>query len=422
MQTYNTAPQHSNIMDEIKGGLGKITNGYKSNLLKYAYQRNPDSLLDETLLFIWALMLIACTFTIGYGGYYHYKMLQSAFGVGLLSVIGSFAVFVALEVAKVYMGLVFVRMLFSGIFSRRSTAPIYRALFTAGIGFIVVMAFMWSINISTKGVSMVNASTKTGEMYQAQTFTPPPSVAVLDEQIAAIEISKKAGANSIWEGVTTKQGLRVIKDNTKLQTQLVEQKAAILTAARMQFDSAQTVTKKEIIATATLLTDYGGKAEWAQVVLILLIVLFEFINYENNRAAQPQTAKLRAIDTAHTTQPHSPGFSHNQIGFKLPDTAGQTLVSQATQPTQQVLTQPPDTATQHSHTTTVIMAPSIDISLVKNQCRTYYARSVKPSSFPETREANKGKYLEFRQTLEITGHTVTELENGFLEIEKTVTA
>lgn len=406
-------------MDEIKSGLGRWQNGYKANLLKYAYQRNPDSLLDETLLFIWALMLIACGFTVAFGGYYHYNMLQNAFGLGVWSVVGSFVLFVALEIAKVYLGLVFTRSLFSMLWYR----SIYRALFTLGVGLIVVVAFAWSIGISTKGVAQVNSMTNTSEMYQAQTFTPPPSVAALDAQIVDLETAIKAGAKATWKGSTTQQGLKVIQDNTKLKKQLLEQKTAMLTAAQMQFDSIQANTKKEINATATLLTDYGGKAEWAQVVFILLIVLFEFINYENNRATQPAPGNIRHINTAtqpNPTQPTQRPFSQNAIGFPLPNTAAKTLVSQATQPTQQAPTQPPDTATQHSHTTTVIMAPSVDLSQVKNHCREYYKRSLKPSSDPDTRERNRVKYMEFRKTLELAGFEVKELNDGFLDIQTQV--
>lgn len=401
-------------MEEIRTGLGRWQNGYKANLLKYAYQRNPDSLLDETLLSIWALMLLACGFTIAFGAYYHYQMLQNAFGVGVWSVVGSFAVFLALEIAKIYFGLVFTRSLFSGLWWK----SIYRAMFTLLIGLIVVVAFKWSIGISTKGVSQVNLLNKTTELYQSQQFTPPPSVAIIDEQIAALEVAVRAGAKATWKGSTTQQGLKTISTNTKLKSDLIAQKSAIIAAAQSQFDSLQQIGKAEISATATLLTDYGGKAEWAQIVFILLIVLFEFINYSNNRATQPDNVRqLHTVTQPTPPQPTQRPFSTNTIGFKLPDTKAETLVSQATQPTQSPPTQPPT----HQHTTTVVVAPSVDLSQVKNHCREYYKRSVKPSSDPDTRERNRGKYLEFRRTLELAGFEVTELENGFLDI-KTVAA
>ena len=279
-------------MDELRNGLTSIKSGYKANLLKYAYQRNPDSLLDETLLFIWALMAIACTFTVAYGGYYHYTMLQSAFGIGIWSVVGSFVVFIAIEIAKIYLGLVFTRSLFSMLWYK----SLYRLFFTLLLGFIVVVAFNWSITISTKGVASVNALAHKTEMYQNAPFTPPPSIVEIDRQIAALEVSDGAAAQSKWKNTTTVPAVRLLRENSKTRTALIEQKNALLIAAQSQHDSLQFLQKTEIAATATLLTDYGGKAEWAQVVLILLIVLFEYINYNNNRDAMQEPVPIPLKD------------------------------------------------------------------------------------------------------------------------------
>lgn len=286
--TAYASERPSNIMDELRQGLTSIKTGYKANLLKYAYQRNPDSLLDETLLFIWALMAIACAFTVAYGGYYHYSMLQSAFGVGIWSVVGSFVVFIALEIAKIYLGLVFTRSLFSMLWYK----SIYRFLFTALLGFIVVVAFTWSINISTKGVASVNALAKQTDLYQSKPFTPPPSVAEIDRQIAGLGTVDQAAAGSTWRGVTTERAVKLMRENGKTRSELLAQKSALLATAQAQHDSLQTVLKTEITNTATLLTDYGGKAEYATIVLLLLIVLFEFINYHNNKAQAAEAAAL----------------------------------------------------------------------------------------------------------------------------------
>lgn len=275
-------------MEELRQGLTSIKSGYKANLLRYAYQRNPDSLLDETLLFIRALMLIACAFTIAYGGYYHYSMLQNAFGVGIWSVLGSFVIFIAIEIAKIYLGLVFTRSMFSMLWYK----SVYRFLFTALLGFVVVVAFNWSINISTKGVASVNALAKQTDLYQSAPFSPPPSVAEIDKQIAALGVVDEAAAGSKWRGVTTVPAVRLMKENGKTRSDLIEQKNALLANAQAQHDSLQNVQKAAITSTTALLTDYGGKAEYAQIVLILLLVLFEFINYHNNKGTQEDTAKV----------------------------------------------------------------------------------------------------------------------------------
>lgn len=417
MQINNKSSEHRNIMDDFRDAKSSIINGYRSNLLKYAYQRNPDSILDETLLGIWALMVVSMLFTIGFGAYFHWQMFQSAFNVGLVSVFGSFLVFIVLEITKVFFGLVCVRGLFSGLTFR----SFHRFAFMVLVGLVSVFAFRWSIDISTKGIAQVNSYVKQTELTNTSVFTPPPSIAALDAQIAALETSKKAGAKATWKGRTTQQGLSVISDNTALQAKLVEQRNAEMLAARAAFDEAQGLAKNQIAATATLLTDYGGKAEWVQVICIFLIVLFEIINWSINKPTgptQPQYKDLTQLATQSPYRGNTIGFRQQHSEAKNSETACDTSnTAHTTQPYNRA-TQHSDTGPPHSHTTQVVLAPSVDLSQVKNHCRTYYARSIKPTSDPETRERNRQKYLEFRQTLEIAGHEVVELENGTLDIRK----
>lgn len=417
MQINNKSTDNRNIMDEFRDAKNGLINGYRANLLKYAYQRNPDSILDETLLGIWALMGVSILFTVGFGAYYHWAMFQSAFEVGIISVVGSFLVFIVLEITKIFFGLVCIRGLFSGLTFR----SFHRLAFMVLVGFVSFFAFRWSIDISTKGIAQVNSYLKQTELTESTSFVPPPSIAALDAQIAALESSKKAGAKATWKGRTTQQGLGVIADNTALQSKLVEQREKEMAAARAAFEESQNLEKTQIAATATLLTDYGGKAEIVQIVCLFLIVLFEIINWQKNKPTQPTQPVYKDLthgDTVALNVKRPIGFQqghtaaqHNEKPCDTSDTA--VLTHRHNPPTQHSDTSPPN-----RHTTTVIVAPSVDLSQVKNHCREYYRRSLKQTSDNDTRERNRGKYLEFRTTLELAGHTVTELENGFLDIKK----
>ncbi|MEO1257995.1 MAG: hypothetical protein AAFZ15_04330, partial [Bacteroidota bacterium] len=138
-------------MEDLSKRLGKVTAGTRKGLQQLAYQQDPDNLLYGAFLGLWALLVIAMAFTVAFGAYYHYQILQDAFGVGTVSVIGSFAVFIVLEIAKVFFGLHFCRSFLSMLWWRSW----YRGLFTLGIGLIVAVAFRWSIGLSTNVLAVV---------------------------------------------------------------------------------------------------------------------------------------------------------------------------------------------------------------------------------------------------------------------------
>lgn len=396
----------SNIMEEIRSTFGRLSTGYKTNLLKYAYQRDPHSILDETLLAIWVLLALAVCFTVGFGFYYHYSMLQSAFGAGVWATVGSFAIFVVVEIVTVFFGLALTRLLFSLLWWR----SFLHLFFLSGLALITVVGFAWSIRISTKGVAQVNESLKTARLYESQTFTPPSHLEDIDKEINRLEEAKRAGAASTWRGRTTREGLAVISENAAMQKTLIERREKEMTAARMQFDSLQAVQRAQITSTATLLADYGGKAEYAKIILIFLIVCFEYINWRKNKPdASPATqAGTQYKDlTQQAAKPDPTIWNERKIGFQIPSKqpAQHNITACDTSNTTQH-----STATQHSNTTqtTVIVAPSEDVTKLKNYARTYYERSLKPTSNPETKQANREKYLEYKSLLEIAGFTVLE--------------
>lgn len=283
MQSYPIKSTPANLMEDLSMRLNRVTEGARKNLQKLAYQRDPDSLLDEALIGMWLLLIIAMAFTVAFGAYYHYQILQNAFGVGMISVAGSFLVFIVLEIAKVFFGLHFCRAFLSMLWWR----SLYRFLFTCGIGFIVVMAFMWSIKISTKGVAEVNQNLKSAAIFESQEFSPPPTIADIDARIAELDQAKQAGARSTWKGRTTQKGIEVIQSNTELQKNLLSQRETLMAAAMAQHDSIQAIRLLEVRNSANMLTDYGGKAEYATMLLLFLIVILELINYEKNKHETP---------------------------------------------------------------------------------------------------------------------------------------
>ena len=263
-------------MEDLSRRVGRVTAGARKNLQQLDYQQDPDRLLDGAVFGLWALLIIALAFTVAFGSYYHYQVLQDAFGVGLVSVIGSFAVFIVLETAKVYFGLHFCRSFLSMLWWKSW----YRGLFTLGTGTIVAVAFWWSIGISTMGVAEVNRSVRSAVVLEEEPFTPPPSIAAIDKRLDAIDDAKEAGARSTWRGRTTQKGVAVIQSNTELQQVLLSQRETLMATALARHDSLRAIRLTEVRSASDMLTEYGGKAEYATMLLLFLIVLLEFINFE----------------------------------------------------------------------------------------------------------------------------------------------
>lgn len=269
-------------MTDLSEKLGRLTQGIKGNFINLAYQRDPYSLYDELLIGKLVILYLSVAFTLALGAYYHYNIFENAFGWAKASAIGSFALLVVIEVAKVFFGLHLCRSFFSGLWFK----SLYSFLFMLGIGFIVTVAFQWSINITTKAVGELNRMAKTTEIYMAEDFVAPPSIAEIDKRLSALDAAKEAGARSTWKGRTTKEGIGVIAENTELQKELLSQRSLIMNRAMAQHDSVQAILKAEVGNTSKVISDYGGKAEYATMLMIVLVVLFEFINYEKNKAKE----------------------------------------------------------------------------------------------------------------------------------------
>ena len=286
MQSYSNSVTYPNIMEEAAGWFSRWAEGNRRNLFKLAYRRDPDSIMDELLIGFWIVLFLAVIVTTSFGFFYHYQIFKSLSGTATVGVMASFLFLIVVEFCKVFFGLHFARAFFNMLWFKSW----YRLLFTVGVGAIVVGAFHWSIFISTKGISQINNSLKSGEIYKAAAFAPPSSIDEIDRQLSELDKAKEAGAKATWRGRTTQGGIDVIKSNTELQRTLLEQRALILETERSRHDSLTVTMVAEAAATSTLLTDYGGKAEYITMLLIVLIVLFEVIIYDKNKeeeAPQP---------------------------------------------------------------------------------------------------------------------------------------
>ena len=269
-------------MIDLSEKLGFLTKGLKANFLNLAYQRDPHSLYDELLIGKTIILYISVIFTLALGAYYHYHIFENAFGMARVSAVGSFALLLVIEITKVFFGLHLCRSFFSMLWWR----SLYSFLFMIGIGYVVFVAFQWSIDITTKSVAELNRAAKTTTIYQEQEFVPPPSIAAIDVRLGALDAAKEAGAKSTWKGRTTQGGIKVIEQNTELQKSLLEQRQMIMNGAMARHDSIQAILIAEVGNTSKVISDYGGKAEYATMLMIVLVVLFEFINYERNKAKE----------------------------------------------------------------------------------------------------------------------------------------
>lgn len=404
-------------MQEIKGVANKLILGQKA---EKAYQRDPSSIMDETLLSMWGLLILCILFTVGFGYYFHFQNLKTSFETPIWAAIGSFGIFVVIEIVTVIFGLALARILFSGLWFRSFLHLSFMVL----MGFLTVAGFRWSINISTQGVARVNEMSKKTSLYQEEKFMVPPSVEEIDRKIAEMEAGKRAGAKSTWKGRTTKEGLALISEINSLQKGFLAQREAEMKNATARFDSMQTVKLKQIQGAATLLADYGGKAEYAKIILILLIVIFEFINWRKNTqdpptqqsATQHPPTQQPATQQQPTQNPIVWNETKRPIGFAITHTPCDTS-SVATQPPTQSPPKQPPTQPAHSQSIQVVLTPSEDISKVKNYARVYFQRSRKQSSSPETIRENQEKYLQYKRILEIAGYTISEYpETGMLKI------
>lgn len=289
-------------------------------MMDVAVLDNPAHIFDNLILPTKLLLAVAIIVTLCFGGYYHYEIFTGAFDASAAGVVGSLVWFVVIEVAKVYLGSKLVLLIFSGG-AFESWAKFVGTTLIAGI---VTYAFWLSIQISTRQIAEVNTTSRTTEMIRQETFSPPPSIAELDRQIAEVESAIVTAKKSTWRGKPTAEGLTIIDKSTALKLQLSAQRQAEMEAARSEHAQLTAALGVQIQLNAAQLKIYGGVAEAATIFLLLLLGLFVRISYEENKKLlQEDTPPARrSYDrvTEAEPQPETENSIWNNrppIGFKI---------------------------------------------------------------------------------------------------------
>lgn len=309
----------SNVFGQIRNYWDEL-NSRENAMVRTAYLSNPDQIYDDFLLPTRIMLLIAIGVTLAFGGYYHYHIFRSAFGLGAAAILGSLLWFVVIEISKVYLGLRVARSISSGACWSSFT----KLIFTTIILVIVTGAFWLSIEISTKSVAAVNEMLRQEELVNQKTYTPPPSVADLDKQIAAAEAMSAKAQKSTWRGRPTTEGLSAMKQAETTKQALLRQKETLLQQSRSDYEAKLNLAKTEIAASSKQLAAYGGIAEYATILLIVLLALLERISFEHNTNARvsPKQTQQQAVSTNPYTAEQGKSLSNfsdnRRIGFALP--------------------------------------------------------------------------------------------------------
>lgn len=411
--------QSKNFLTQLSTILRKANTNYS----QVAYYKNPDSLLDKGIILLWILAGFTLLLTGSFGIYYHKTIFLSSFG-GWSFIAGLFSIslFVIAEIMKVFAGLTFLRLLFTGAW--------YKSLAHVGITIvfaaIVGGAFFWSYHVSSEATSKLTEDLKTSDIYRANEFDAPTLTSDIQNKLNDIQAEK----NSLKKQ-TNKSGeilwpaLQAINKLTEQEIKLQDEKALILDQSKNRASNIISAEIGIVKRAALQLAEYGGKSEILLAIVLIGIALIETIAYQNNLqhfqttpdktpAKQPDTTPAKQPEdfskqlfaaTAQTSK-HN-GSILNQtgatIGFKMPVASvsnnAESVVKQGKQAKQQPV----------SNTQTVVktLVANSDLTYLKQLAQTHYKRSL--NSATETARAdNKQKYLEEKQLLETAGITVTE--------------
>jgi hypothetical protein len=316
----------SNVFRQL-GDFWQKMNSKENAMVRTAYLDNPDQVYDDFLLPTRIMLGLAVFVTLAFGGYYHYHIFKSAFGLGAAAILGSLLWFLVIEITKVYFGLRVARSISSGACWSSFT----KLIFSSIIMLIVTGAFWLSIEISTKSVAAVNMMLRQEQLLTHETFSPPPGIAELDKQIAAAEVMSAKAQKSTWRGRPTTEGLSAMRQAETTKQTLLRQKDELMSTARQDFEAKRQLSQNEITASSQQLAAYGGIAEYATILLIILLALLERISYEHNkgkvgnsqegathRVSPKQPGKQAIPSNPYTERGQSLPFSDNRIGFRLP--------------------------------------------------------------------------------------------------------
>lgn len=255
-------------------------------MLRTIQRRKSGTYLDEVIIAVKILIFAAFLVTAAFGIAFHYNIFLNASGKAVVGIAMSCLFFLAIEICKIFFGLHFVHAIFNMVWWK----SLYKLLFTLIMGAIVFGAFKWSIHISTKGVASINESLHKGEIFRQSEFATPQSIHDIDAQLEKFENAKVAGSRSTWKGRPTQEGLAIMQSNTDLQKDLVKQRNLLMVAAMARHDSLTNVMRNEVVNTSSTLLEWGGKAEYATMFFLLLLVVAQNIYYDKLEKEQGKKA------------------------------------------------------------------------------------------------------------------------------------
>lgn len=273
-------------MQEVSGWFESLVAWHRQAFLDLSSEREPDDALPKMLVAFWMLIILCVCVCTAFGVAYHYAIFKSVTGSSVWAMVAACTFLVIVEITTVFFGLYF----FDAILDKLWFKNMKRLVLVLGVGAIVTGAFMWSINISTKGVSEVNKSLKSQRIFEENKFVMPAEVAEIDRQIAELEKAKNAGAKATWKKRTTREGLEVIQSNTDLHATLLAQRSTLIESAKAQHDQLQGAQLQEASFTSELLTTYGGKAEYAKLASLFFVSLIGSILRDKHRKAETKKA------------------------------------------------------------------------------------------------------------------------------------
>jgi hypothetical protein len=272
-QSISYANPPRNIMEEAQQLFRGVVSWHQRSLEEVAANTDPDAWLPKLYFGLWVFVAICVVVCTSFGVGYHYVIFKSVSGSSWLAFIGSALFLTLIELGTVFFGLA----LFHAIFLKTWWRSWSRVWLVLGVGVIVFFATLWSIRISTKGVSELNRSLKNREVFQSVSTALPSEVTSIDAQIAALEKANAFNQKSTWRGRPTKESLDNLKANADLQAKLLQQRQLLLESAKGRQDSLTNNQLAEAASTSTLLVDYGGKAEYGKLIGLFLIAVVAHI-------------------------------------------------------------------------------------------------------------------------------------------------
>lgn len=260
-------------MEEAQALFRGVVSWHQRSLEEVAANTDPDAWLPKLYLGLWVFVGICVVVCTSFGIGYHYVIFKSVSGSGGLAFVASVVFLTLIELGTVFFGLA----LFHAIFLKTWWRSWSRVWLVLGVGTIVTFATLWSIRISTKGVSELNHQLKNREVFQSVSTALPAEVASIDAQITELEKANAFTRKSTWKGRPTKESLDNMQANAALHSKLLQQRQLLLESASAKQDSLTNNRLAEATSTSTLLVDYGGRAEYGKLIGLFLIAVVAHI-------------------------------------------------------------------------------------------------------------------------------------------------